>query len=75
MWPSLPEHGGLEGGQQTSDIENETHHKTPTQGPWSGEGSAAAGGCAMVRRSFQPPNESKGQGTSAGGAGPRFGPE
>lgn len=75
MQLSLPEHGGLEGGQWTSDAKNKTPHKTPTRDLWSSEGAAAAGGCATARRSFQPPGESKEQGTSAGGAGPRFGPE
>lgn len=50
-------------------------HKTPTRGTWSGKGAAAAGGCAVARWAFQQPGKSKGQSTSAGGAGPQFGPE
>lgn len=75
MWPSLPKHCGLEGGQRASDAKNETHHKTPMRGSWISEGAAAAGGCAAARQSFQLPSESKEQGMSAGGAGPQFGTE
>jgi len=75
MRPFLPEHSSLGGGQWMSDVKNESHHKTPTRGTWSGKGAAAAGGCAAARRSFQPPGENKEQGTSTGGAGPWFGPE
>lgn len=72
---SLPERGGLEGRQWTNDDENDTHHKTATWSAWSGEGAAAAEGCAAATWSFQPPGESKEQGTSVGAASPLFGPE